>query len=70
MELVNTLWHLRNLKDTVIPHGFLKNKEYDLIRRYNYIEQLSREAVEILSDYIIVGKRIPETHDVPINAVQ
>ncbi len=36
------------------------------IERYTNPEHLSREMVEILIDYISVGKRIPQTHDVPI----
>ncbi len=38
----------------------------ELIERYTGPEHLSREMVEILIDYISVGKRIPKTHDVPI----
>ena len=38
----------------------------NLIRRYISVEHLTREMVEILVDYISVGKRIPGTHEVPI----
>lgn len=38
----------------------------ELIEKYMNMEHLTREAVEILIDYILVGKRIPGTHDVPI----
>ena len=38
----------------------------ELIQRYTNVEHLTREMVEILIDYIIVGKRIPGTHEVPI----
>ena len=37
-----------------------------LIERYTNMERLTRVAVEILIDYIAVGKRIPGTRDVPI----
>lgn len=37
-----------------------------IIRRYTHTEHLTREMVEILIDYITVGKRIPGTQDVPI----
>lgn len=36
------------------------------IHRYTNVEHLTREMVEILIDYINVGKRIPGTHEVPI----
>ena len=38
----------------------------ELIQRYTNVEHLTRDMVEILIDYIIVGKRIPGTHEVPI----
>ena len=38
----------------------------ELIQRYTNVEHLTREMVEILIDYISVGKRIPGTHEVPI----
>ncbi len=38
----------------------------ELIKRYTNPKHLSREMVEILIDHIVVGKRIPQTHDVPI----
>lgn len=37
-----------------------------LIEQYTNLEHLTREIVEILIDYISVGKRIPGTRDVPI----
>ena len=37
-----------------------------LVERYVNLERLTREIVEILIDHITVGKRIPGTHDVPI----
>lgn len=37
-----------------------------LIQQYTNVTHLTREMVEILIDYISVGKRIPGTHDVPI----
>lgn len=36
------------------------------VERYTNLEQLNREMVEILIDYVLVGKRIPGTRDVPI----
>ena len=38
----------------------------ELIQRYTNVEHLTREMVEILIDYITVGKRIPGTSDVPV----
>lgn len=37
-----------------------------LIEQYTHLEHLTREIVEILIDYISVGKRIPGTREVPI----
>ena len=36
------------------------------IERYTNLEHLTREIVEILIDYVVIGKRIPGTRDVPI----
>ncbi len=38
----------------------------ELIEQYTNFENLTREIVEILVDYISVGKRIPGTKEVPI----
>ena len=38
----------------------------ELIEQYTNLEHLTREIVEILIDYISVGRRIPGTRDVPI----
>lgn len=38
----------------------------ELVEHYAHIDHLTREMVEILVDYIEVGKRIPGTHNVPI----
>ena len=38
----------------------------EIIERYTNLKHLNREMVEILIDYISVGKRIPKTKDVPI----
>ena len=38
----------------------------EIIERYTNLSHLTREMVEILIDYIYVGKRIPKTKDVPI----
>lgn len=38
----------------------------ELIQRYTNVEHLTREMVDILIDYITVGKRVPGTSDVPI----
>ena len=38
----------------------------ELIDHYSDLEHLNREMVEILIDYILVGKRIPGTSNVPI----
>lgn len=39
---------------------------HKLIEQYTSLKHLTREMVEILIDYIYVGKRIPGTKDVPI----
>ena len=38
----------------------------ELIEQYTNLEHLNREMVEMLIDYVSVGKRIPGTRDVPI----
>ena len=38
----------------------------EIIERYTNLKHLTREMVEILIDYISVGKRMPKTKDVPI----
>ena len=38
----------------------------ELIGKYTNLEQLNREIVETLIDYISVGRRIPGTRNVPI----
>ena len=38
----------------------------ELIEQYTSLEHLTREIVETLIDYILVGKRIPGTRSVPI----
>ena len=38
----------------------------EIIERYTNLKHLNREMVEILIDYISVGKRIPKTKDVSI----
>ena len=37
-----------------------------IVEKYVSLEHLSRDAVEVLIDHICVGKRIPQTKDVPI----
>ena len=44
----------------------LGNNRGDIIKKYMNIEHLTRDIVEVLIDYISVGKRIPGTRDVPI----
>ncbi|MGN0492773.1 MAG: recombinase family protein, partial [Acutalibacteraceae bacterium] len=38
----------------------------ELIEQYTNLEHLTREIVEIMIDYIVVGKRIPGTKEVPV----
>ena len=38
----------------------------EMVEQYANIDHLTREMVEILIDYISVGKRIPGTREVPI----
>ena len=42
------------------------NNQGELFAQYINLDHLTREMVEILIDYISVGKRIPGTNDVPI----
>lgn len=42
------------------------NNRRELIEQYTNLEHLTREIVDILIDYVSVGKRIPGTKDVPI----
>ena len=42
------------------------DQRQELIRQYTHVEHLTREMVEILIDYISVGKRIPGTREVPV----
>ena len=37
-----------------------------LIEQYTNLEHLDRETVEILIDYILVGKKDPVTKEVPV----
>ena len=38
----------------------------ELVRRYTNLEHLTREIVEVLIDYILVGKRKPGEADPPV----
>ena len=49
--------------DTRIAAG---DNRRELIEKYTNWDHLTREMVEILIDYISVGKRIPGTRDIPI----
>lgn len=49
--------------DTQIAIG---DNRHELVEQYTNLEHLSREMVDTLIDYISVGKRIPNTRDVPI----
>ena len=49
--------------DTQIAVG---DNRRELVEKYVNTRHLTREMVEILIDKIVVGKRIPGTHDVPI----
>jgi hypothetical protein len=53
---------LRSLEDRIA----VGDNRKALVERYVTLEHLTREIVEILVDYITVGKRIPGTKDVPI----
>ena len=44
----------------------LGDNRRELIEQYTNLEHLNREMVEMLIDYVSVGKRIPGTRDVPI----
>ena len=54
--------HIADLDAQMLPGDQRK----EIIRGYTHVEHLTREMVEILIDYITVGKRIPGTHDVLI----
>ncbi len=55
----------RQLREIAVKMEAGDNRR-ELIERYTNPQHLSREMVEILIDHIVVGKRIPKTHDVPI----
>lgn len=38
----------------------------ELVEQYTSLEHLTREMVEVLIDYVAVGKRIPHTQNVPV----
>lgn len=38
----------------------------ELIEKYTNLEHLNREIIETLINYISVGRRIPDTRNVPI----
>ena len=38
----------------------------ELIAQYTNLEHLNREMVDVLIDYITVGRRNKETHQVPV----
>ncbi len=42
------------------------DQQKEIIQHYTHVDHLTREIVEILIDYITVGKRIPGTQNVPI----
>ena len=54
--------HLKELEEQT-PED---SQRQERIRQYIHAEHLTREMVEILIDYISVGKRIPGTREVPI----
>ena len=58
----NVLAYLEDLKAQMLAGDQRK----EIIQRYTHVEHLTREMVEILIDYITVGKRVPRTQDVPI----
>ena len=52
---------------TIIEEKIIEgDNRRELIEQYTNLDHLNREIVEILIDYISVGKRIPGTRDVPI----
>ena len=67
----------RNRLEKVIADGEKQLAELDekiaagdnrrqIIEHYTHLEHLTREMVEILIDFISIGKRIPGTRDIPI----
>ena len=54
--------HLAEINERIIAG----DNRRELIEQYTNLEHLTREIVETLIDYIVVGKRIPGTRDVPI----
>lgn len=51
---------------TIERKMYAGNNPRQLIEQYTNLEHLDRETVEKLIDYILVGKRIPGTKEVPI----
>ena len=58
----NVLVYLEDLEAQMLAGDQRK----EIIQRSTHVEHLTREMVEILIDYITVGKRVPGTQDVPI----
>ncbi len=62
LKIKDADYHIEELQAQILAGDQRK----ELIQRYTSVEHLTREMVEILIDYITVGKRIPGTQDVPI----
>lgn len=60
--LADSKWQLEALEEQIAAG----DNRRELIERYTSLDHLTREMVEVLIDYIVVGKRIPGTKDVPI----
>ena len=62
LQIRDTERHIEDLESRTLSGDQRK----EIVQRYTHVEHLTREMVEILIDYITVGKRIPGTQDVPI----
>ena len=62
LQIRDTERHIEDLESRTLSGDQRK----EIVQHYTHVEHLTREMVEILIDYITVGKRIPGTQDVPI----
>ena len=61
-EIVNCEARLAEIEERLITG----DNRRELVEQYTNLDHLTREMVEVLIDYISVGKRIPHTREVPI----
>ena len=65
LELSAKVWR-RRLQELEKKIPASESVQQDLLRQYTHPEQLDREIVTVMIDYISVGRRIPGTRTVPV----